>query len=86
MPGKHVQGPGGQVQDILRRVAIIAPVLSMNIDRSTNYFDTINVPPGTLSTLHFKLTDEQGNKVNLQGGSFSFSLILFPRADFPVLS
>ena len=48
MPGAHVQVPGDQVQDILRRVAITAPLLSVNIDRSTNYFDTINVPPGTL--------------------------------------
>ena len=78
-PGIHVQGPGDMVQDILRRVAITAPPMSMIFDQVTSYFDTIRIPPGTLSTLQFKLVDVYGRKVNLQGGNLSRSLICSSR-------
>ena len=81
-----VQGPGDKIQEVLRRVAITAPFLSMNLDRATSYYGTIRIAPGTITTLRFWLMGEDGKKINMHGLEWSFSMVLFPRGNFPILA
>ena len=81
-----VQGPGDNIQEVLRRVAITAPFLSMNLDRATSYYDTIRIAPGTITSLKLWLLGEDGKRINLHGLDWSFSLMLFPRGNFPFLA
>ena len=62
-----VQGPGNQVQEFIRHVAISAPQLALDFDQSTSHYDNIRVAPGTIPTLKFRLVGTDCKIVNLQG-------------------
>ena len=73
-----VQGPRGG-QDILRRVAITSSTLALNLDQAGTHYDNIRIPPGTISWLKFKLTGYDGKLIDLQGGEWSCSIVIYPR-------
>ena len=70
-------GPRGSM-DILRRVVMQAPTMSINFDNHGTHFDNIRIAPGTISTLRFRLCGFDGKLVDLQGQPWSFSLVIYP--------
>ena len=61
--------------DVIRRVVIDAPQNSLAIDRHTTSWDVVEVSARSLRAMSFRLADDNGNTVNLQGHHWSFSLV-----------
>ena len=70
-----VQGRRG-AQDILRRCPITARSGALNLTEFTSQYDSIRVPPGTISTLKFRLEGDDG-PVDLNGLDWSFSVVIY---------
>ena len=70
-----VQGRRG-AQDILRRCPITARSGALNLTEFTSHYDSIRVPPGTISTLKFRLEGDDG-PVDLNGLDWSFSVVIY---------
>ena len=71
-------GPQGQ-SDIIRRVIMDAPQNGLAIDRFSSPNDTVEVNSKTLRSMSFRLAGSDGKTVDLQGHSWSFSLIIQPK-------
>ena len=67
-------GPRGET-DIIRRIDVSAPHGSYITDRLGLVGEYIECGNQQLQTLRFRLTDSYGQVVDLQGRSFSFSII-----------
>ena len=61
--------------DVIRRVIVDAPQNSLAIDRFTTSWDTVEVSSRSLRSMNFRLCDDNGATVNLQGHHWSFSLV-----------
>ena len=61
--------------DVIRRVVIDAPQNSLAIDRHTTSWDVVEVSARSLRAMSFRLADDNGDTVNLQGHHWSFSLV-----------
>ena len=69
-----VQGRRG-AQDILRRCPITTRSGGLNLTEYTSHYDSIRVPPGTITTLKFRLEGDDG-PVDLNGLDWSFSVVI----------
>lgn len=74
VPGSSV-GPKG-AQNIIRRIVLDAPPLGLVVDRHSTAFDAISIPPGTISSLRFTLCGFDGEAIDLNGLSWSFSITI----------
>jgi len=61
--------------DVIRRVVVDAVQNSLAIDRHTTSWDNVEVGARSLRSMEFRLADDNGNTVNLQGHHWSFSLV-----------
>ena len=61
--------------DVIRRVVIDAPQNSLAIDRHTTSWDNVEVGARSLRSMEFRLADDDGITVDLQGHHWSFSLV-----------
>ena len=61
--------------DVIRRVVVDAPQNSLAIDRHTTSWDVVEVSGKSLRAMSFRLADDNGDTVDLQGHHWSFSLI-----------
>ena len=61
--------------DVIRRVVVDAPQNSLAIDRFTTSWDTVEVSSKSLRSMTFRLCDDNGATVDLQGHHWSFSLV-----------
>ena len=61
--------------DVIRRVVIDAPQNGLAVDRHTTSWDTVEISGRTLRAMNFRLADDVGKTVNLQGHHWSFSLV-----------
>ena len=68
-----VQGRRG-AQDILRRCPITARS-GWNLTEYMSHYDSIRVPPGTITTLKFRLEGDDG-PVDLNGLDWSMSVVI----------
>ena len=71
-------GPQGSMT-ILRRVVMQAPQLALNVDHHTTHYDSVRIAPQSISSLKISLCGFGGKVVDLNGQSWSMSLVVFPR-------
>ena len=69
-------GPRGNMS-IARRVILDAPTFALCVDRHTTSWDTITIPPSTISTFTMQLCGYDGEPVDLQGVPWSCSTSIF---------
>ena len=69
-------GPRGNMS-IARRVILDAPTFALCVDRHTTSWDTISIPPSTISTFTMQLCGFDGEPVDLQGVPWSCSISIF---------